>query len=90
MFQAAAAVLFKADFRPKSLKIGHDWVQAEFSRAFVSGNKRFSQLKGFLNLVQEVRDIADYSDEQIDKKKAKRTLNKALVFVGEILKETRE
>jgi len=39
--------------------------------------------------VQEVRDIADYSDEQIGKKKAKRTLDKAQTFVGEISKEIR-
>ncbi|HAO22740.1 MAG TPA: hypothetical protein DCQ37_21170 [Desulfobacteraceae bacterium] len=82
MFQAAVAALFKAGFRPKSEKIGHDWVQAEFSRAFVSGSKRFPHLKGLLNLVQEVRDIADYSDEEISEKRAKRNLDKA-VFLSE-------
>jgi len=90
MFQAAVAALFKAGFRPKSEKIGHDWVQAEFSRAFVSGSKRFSDLKGLLNLVQEWRDAADYSDEEIGKKRAKRNLDKALMFVGEISKEIRK
>ncbi|MDM8524554.1 HEPN domain-containing protein [Desulfococcaceae bacterium HSG8] len=89
MFQAAVAVLFKAGIRPKS-KIGHGWVQAEFSKAFVRGSKKFSRLKGFLNLVQEVRNIADYSDEYIDKKKAKRTLDKAVVFFEEISKEIRK
>ncbi|MBF0117990.1 MAG: HEPN domain-containing protein [Desulfobacterales bacterium] len=89
MFQAAVAILFKSGCRPKSEKIGHDWVQAEFSKAFVLGNKRFSHLKGLLNLVQEIRDIADYSDEYIEKKKAKRTLDKAIIFVGEILKEVK-
>jgi len=34
MFQAAAAALFKAGIRPKP-KIGHDWVQAEFSKAYI-------------------------------------------------------
>lgn len=90
MFQAAAAVLFNRGFRPRSEKIGHDWVQAEFSRAFVSGTKRFSHLKGLLNLVQEIRDIADYSDEEINEKRAKRNLDKALMFVEEIAKEIRK
>jgi len=89
MFQAAVAALFRSGFRPKSEKIGHDWVQAEFSKAFVLGNKRFSHLKGLLNLVQEVRDIADYSDEYIKQKKAKRTLEKAIIFVDDISKEIR-
>jgi len=39
-------------------------------------------LKGLLNLVQEVRDIADYSDEEISEKRAKRNLDKA-VFLSE-------
>jgi len=39
MFQVAVAVLFKAGSGPKSEKIGHDWVQSEFSRIFVIGNK---------------------------------------------------
>ncbi|MBF0378725.1 MAG: HEPN domain-containing protein [Desulfamplus sp.] len=90
MFQAAVAVLFKEGFRPKSAKIGHDWVQAEFSKAFVLGTKRFAHLKGFLNLVQDVRDIADYSDQYIEKKKAKRTLDKAVIFVEDILKDIRK
>ncbi|MBF0101370.1 MAG: HEPN domain-containing protein [Desulfobacterales bacterium] len=90
MFQAAGAALFREGFRPKSQKIGHDWVQAEFSKVFIWGNKRFSHLKGFLNIVQEVRDIADYSGEYIEKKKAKRTLDKAIIFVEEILKEIRK
>lgn len=90
MFQAAVAVLFKAGFRPKSEKIGHDWVQAEFSKVFVLGSKHFPQLKGFLNLVQEVRDVADYSDEEIGEKRAKRNLDKAVMFVREISKEIRK
>jgi uncharacterized protein (UPF0332 family) len=35
------------------------------------------------------RDIADYSDEYIKKKKAKRTLEKAIIFVEDISKEIR-
>lgn len=90
MFQAAVAILFKAEIRPKSKKIGHDWVQAEFSRMFVRGNKKFSHLKGFLNMVQEWRDAADYSDDEIDRKRAKRNLDKALVFVEDTSKEIRK
>ncbi len=89
MFQVAAAVLFKAGIRPKS-KIGHDWVQAEFSKAFIQRNKKFPHLKGFLNMVQEARDIADYSNEDINKKKAGRSFDKALVFVRDISEEIRK
>jgi len=70
MFQSAAAALFKAGIRPKS-KIGHDWVQAEFSKAYIQRSKRFPHLKGFLNMVQEARDIADYSNEDINKKESR-------------------
>jgi len=37
-----------------------------------------------------IRNIADYSDEYIDKKKARRTSDKALMFVGENSKEIRK
>ena len=43
-----------------------------------------------IDLVQEVRNIADYSDEYVDKKKAKRALDKAVVFFEEISKEIRK
>ena len=87
MFQIAAAILFKSGHRPKSKKIGHDWVQAEFSRLFILRKKRFPHLKGFLNLAQEARDIADYSAEKISRKRAKRILDKAEIFIGQIRKE---
>jgi len=38
-------------------------------------------------MVQEWRDAADYSDEEISRKRAKRNLDKAIVFVGEISEE---
>jgi len=89
MFQIAAAALFKAGIRPKS-KIGHSWVQAEFSKAYVRRSKKFSHLKGFLNMVQEWRDVADYSDEKISGKRAKRNLGKAIMFVRDVSEEIRK
>ncbi|CAN2039494.1 hypothetical protein GMMP15_120008 [Candidatus Magnetomoraceae bacterium gMMP-15] len=87
MFQVAVAALFRYGIKPKSKKIGHDWVQAEFSKMFIRQNKRFPRLKGLLNAVQESRDIADYSTQYLTKKKAKRVLEKAKAFVETIFKE---
>ncbi len=87
MFQIAAAILFKSGHRPKSKKIGHDWVQAEFTRLFVRRRKQFPHLKNFLNEVQKLRDTADYSFEKISKKKARRVLEKAKTFVGQVSEE---
>ena len=87
MFQAAVAALFKRGVRPKSKKTGHDWVQSEFSRIFVRKSKQFPNLKGFLNRMQDWRDTADYSPEAISKKKAKRLLSRAAIFVGQVTEE---
>ena len=87
MFQIAVAALFRSGHKPRSEKIGHDWVQAEFTRVFVRRKKRFPRLKGFLNLVQEARDIADYSTERISKKRAGRILNKAEMFIKQVVRE---
>ncbi len=87
MFQIAVAILFKSGYKPKSKKIGHDWVQAEFTRVSVRREKRFPRLKNFLNEVQKLRDVADYSSEKISRKKAKRVLDKATTFIEHISKE---
>jgi uncharacterized protein (UPF0332 family) len=87
MFQIAVALLFKSGCRPKSSKIGHDWVQAEFTKLFINQRKRFPHFKGYLNVVQEARNLADYSDVKIDKKKAKRILAKANNFFSELYQE---
>ncbi len=84
MFQIAVAILFKSGYRPKSKKLGHDWVQAEFTRVFVRRKKRFPRLKNFLNEVQKLRDVADYSSEKISRKKAGRVLDKAKTFTEQI------
>jgi len=90
MFQVALAALLKAGVRPKSKKIGHDWVQASFASRFVLRSKRFPHLKNFLNWVQEWRNAADYSDEEISEKKAKRVLERASVFVEQVSQEVRK
>ena len=87
MSQIAAALLFRSGHRPKSKKIGHDWVQAGFTRLFVRRKKRFPHLKNFLNEVQKLRDTADYSSEKISRKKAGRVLEKAKTFVGQVSEE---
>ncbi|CAN2048973.1 HEPN domain protein [Candidatus Magnetomoraceae bacterium gMMP-1] len=87
MFQMAVAVLIKSGNKPKSKKIGHNWVQAEFSRLFIQRNKKFPYLKGFLNRVQKARDTADYSYEEINRKKARRILSKAEEFVEQVFEE---
>jgi len=87
MFQVAVAALFKSEIKPKSKKIGHNWVQAEFTRFFVWRKKRFPRLKGLLNMVQRTRDIADYSAQEINKKRAKRVLDKAVMFIETVSRE---
>ena len=84
MFQIAVAILFKSGYKPKSKKIGHDWVQAEFTRVFVQRKNRFPRLKNFLNEIQKLRDTADYSSEKISRKKAGRVLDKAKTFTEQI------
>ncbi len=90
MFQIATALLFKSGHKPKSKKIGHEWVQAEFSKLFIHQSKQFPRLKGFLNLVQETRDIADYSSEKIGRKRARRVLDKAEMFVEQVCREVND
>jgi uncharacterized protein (UPF0332 family) len=89
MFQIALALLLKSNFKPTSEKIGHDWVQAEFSRVFIRQQKKFPRFKGFLNLVQEARDIADYSMLKIGRKRAERLLRKAEAFIEAVRQEVR-
>jgi len=89
MFQIAVALLFKSGYKPKSEKIGHDWVQAEFTRLFIWRTKRFPHLKNFLNEVRKLRDTADYAPEKINKKKAERVLDKAKTFIEQISEEVR-
>ncbi|ETR66639.1 MAG: HEPN domain protein [Candidatus Magnetoglobus multicellularis str. Araruama] len=87
MFQVTIALLIKSGNGPKSKKIGHDWVQSEFSRLFIIRSKKFTHFKGLLNQTQELRNTADYSSIEINKKKAKRVLEKTEIFVEQISKE---
>lgn len=87
MFQIAAAALFKAGVTPSANKVTHEWVQGEFSRVFIWQNKRFPKLRGLLEDVQRVRNLADYSSEDISEKRAKRALEKAVSFVELVSKE---
>lgn len=87
MFQIAVALLFKSGCRPKSNRIGHGWVQAEFTRLFINQRKRFPRLKGCLSYAQETRDYADYSEVRINRKKAKQVLAKANNFFRELYRE---
>lgn len=89
MFQAALSALLKSGIRPKSKKFGHDRVQAEFAAFFILRNKKFPQLKNFLNWVQEWRNTAGCSDKELSEKKAKRVLDKAAVFVGQVSREVK-
>jgi uncharacterized protein (UPF0332 family) len=89
MFQVALSALLKSGISPKSKKIGHGWVQAEFVTFFILRNKKFPQLKNFLNWVQEWRNTADYSDEELSEKKAKRVLDRTAVFVEQVSREVK-
>ena len=87
MFQVTIALLIKSGNGPKSKKIGHDWVQAEFSKTFIVRSKKFTHFKGLLNRTQDLRNTADYSSIEMNKKKAKRVLEKTEIYVEQISKE---
>ena len=87
MFQIAVAALAKVGVTPSTKRVEHEWVHGEFSRAFIWQRKRFPKLKGLLSEVQEWRNTADYTDTEISHKKAKRLLDKAILFVEQVHKE---
>ncbi|NJL58707.1 MAG: HEPN domain-containing protein [Desulfobacteraceae bacterium] len=86
--QAAVAAL--ADKGIKKEKIDHRLVQAEFSSKLIRSRKIYSpKMKSYLMDMQRIRDYADYSGENISRKKAAEQLRKSeemLTMIGKELK----
>lgn len=84
--QAAVAAL--ADNGIKRDRIDHKWVQAEFAGKLIKSRKIYpTKLKSYLTDMQMVRDNADYSDENISRKKAAEQLSMAGEMLSMIEKE---
>ncbi|MFQ5632767.1 MAG: HEPN domain-containing protein [bacterium] len=93
MFQAGFAALLKFGISPPKGKIGHDWLQANFSQHLIRQRKVFpAKFRSYLNDVQRIRDTADYRDICVSKKHASKELRTAQTFVktihSELLNET--
>ena len=71
-------------------RIEHKWVQAEFSSNLIKSRKIYpAKLKSYLMDMQRIRDDADYSGENISRKKAAEQLRKSeemLTMIGKELK----
>ncbi len=88
-FQAAVAAL--AAHGIQSNKNEHAWVQSEFNLQLIKRKKIYPEkLKTYLLTMQEIRNIADYSDENISRKVARRQFSQANEMIQNIEKELRD
>ncbi len=82
-FQGAVAVL--AHYGVRKDRLDHEWVQAEFSGRLIQRRKIFTgKIRSYLSDMQAVRDIADYSRENVSKKSARNQIRKAEEIIQEI------
>ena len=70
MYQAAIAALAAVGVKPISDTIGHDWVQANFSRELINRRKLYAGFKNYLADVQISRNKADYAPDSVSGKVA--------------------
>ncbi|RLC12559.1 MAG: hypothetical protein DRI57_17585 [Deltaproteobacteria bacterium] len=79
-FQAAIAAL--AAHGSTKGKNDHKWVQSEFNRRLVRRQKIYpAKLKTYLFEMQPVRNIADYSKDNVSKEVARKQLSQAAEMV---------
>ncbi|OQX18347.1 MAG: hypothetical protein BWK80_38295, partial [Desulfobacteraceae bacterium IS3] len=75
----------------QSNKNEHAWVQSEFNLQLIKRKKVYPEkLKTYLLTMQEIRNIADYSDENISRKVARRQFSQANEMIQNIEKELRD
>ena len=86
MYQAAIAALAKEGIVPTQDRIDHDWVQSQFVSYFCNRHKIFPKFRSYLVDAQRRRDIADYTPEPLQQKKAKQQLEWAKEFVSSVLR----
>jgi len=85
MFHAAIAALIHHGIQKAGEMWKHDFVQAEFARALIQRRKVFSShLKNAVLYAMEQRHVADYDTDPISERVARRTLQHAQEFVGQI------
>ncbi len=85
-FQAAAAALAARGITKE--KLGHDWIQADFSGRLIKRQKIYpGKLKSYLADMQAVRDQADYKIANVSKKEALQQLRKSKEMITFIEKE---
>ena len=87
MFQAAIAALASVGITPKTEIINHGWVQGTFARELTSRRKMFPGMASYLNDVRLVRNIADYGQEKVNRRRASQVLRVARTMVEAIRKE---
>ncbi|MCP4351028.1 MAG: HEPN domain-containing protein [Desulfobacterales bacterium] len=85
-FQAAAAALAARGVTRE--KLGHDWIQGDFSGKLIKRQKIYpGKLKSYLTDMQAVRDQADYKVANVSKKEASQQLRKSKEMITFIEKE---
>ncbi|MDZ7289855.1 MAG: HEPN domain-containing protein [candidate division KSB1 bacterium] len=84
-FHAGAAVLVKNGFLPPEEKIGHDWLQANFSEKLIHRRKVFpAKFRSYLSEAFLLRMVADYRTRFTSKDNVSRELKKAKELVKAI------
>ena len=88
MFHAGAAALLKNGFKPASEKIGHEWLQSNFSGQLIHRRKIFSgKFRPFINDAYWLRVAADYKADFVARKTVLRQLERAKEFIHAIKQE---
>lgn len=89
-FQAAIAALADKGVLSKG-RNDHKWVQSEFNLRLIKREKLYpSDFKKYLFDMQSVRNLADYSDQNIGKKIACKQLERATELIHHIETEVRK
>lgn len=87
MFQITTALLLKDGFSD-DIRISHERAISLFVQKYCSERKIFPKLKTSLNEVRLNRNIADYDDQHINKRKAASTLKLAKEFFETITQKS--
>ncbi len=87
-FHAAIAALLAAGITPTRDEWHHDFVQSSFVNALINRRKRYdSSLRDVLAKNINLRLRADYEEGAVSQKEAQRALDRARMFVREILEK---
>jgi uncharacterized protein (UPF0332 family) len=85
MFHAGIAASVKHGLLKSDARVGHDWLQSNFSGQLIKHRKIFpAKFKSYLFEALSVRSTADYRMASVSKDTASRELKKAKEFVSAI------